>query len=223
MKKELYVKNKGLAITAGVLMAIIGSTYLGGFLLAEPDFTNVLTYSSVLQIIAMFVFAVMAIAFIKKNTAWIILPTAVYLLVLAGHGALVLINGLVEMKTFYAIKCIYILLLLVTIVLFLAYAFKRDEPRKFFTFFAALLALWCIHSVFPLVTTFLQDPGYVLDALKEYDTFTALLSIYTPLRFIPIFLLALSLDKREIVAAEETAALPQAETETEVPQEENAD
>lgn len=205
MKKGLFVKSKGLAILAGILMAAVAVYYLISFIQSGIDFASPYTYSMVLWIIAMFGFALTAILLVKKNIKIITLPAAVFLLISMFYSLSVIYYDLIDFQTFNVAKTLYLLLLLLTLALFLLAGANPKVFKTTLLVFSALLALWSLHAILPYISAFIQDPKWMIDtvrtaAAQNYDLPTILYAAARSLMNLPIFLFALSLDKNRAQA-----------------------
>lgn len=215
LQKGLFVRAKGLSISAGIIMAFTACLYLGYFLLGLKEyttnpFTYPMTYVTLLEIAAMFAFAVMAILLVNRNMTWILIPATVLLLRAGLWIVLSIRNTFKNQSVFSAASLCNLLLVLAVLVLLYLYAANPKMRKTALVILIAYLALRGLHPVFRDLQLLVEAPAALIKQYQEIRASILLNYFYTPLRYVPLLLLVLSFGRRErVVTAQATEALPE--------------
>lgn len=197
MQKGLYIKNKGLSITAGILMAAFGVVTFAIFLISEKDFSDVWTWLNLFWGLPMLAFAVLAMTLVKRNITWILLPIAMILL-MNLHTVWGIVSFIKENPDFLTLleKFTGDLLLLATLVLFILCAVNPKKLKLPLVIVSILTTVWFASSWFSFILYLCQNPELIFGQLKEYGSVDILYSTFTMLQYVSLLLFALSINRQ---------------------------
>lgn len=193
MQKVLYVKNKGLSITAGIIMLLFAVSELMCLLTGKINFSlkNYQSYLFVLSVAAMFTFAILAIVLVNKNMMPISIPAILYLLIesIFLFDSLVHIIKSATSSSDILLNLFWFLFPFAVLVFFVLFVLKPAA-------FLIPLIVFCTASLFYYLLYYRGLPD-VVGYLKAFGLWFAMNDIVQRFIMLPFLLFSISLSHKK--------------------------